>query len=271
MPNTVIIRGGSRPVKITRASIPSSGASATNLSIANSTSTTLDIASDTGTDATVPVATDSIGGLMSAADKVLLDALPAGAEVLVRDGSVTMTADLKMGSFNIDNAERIGININSPVYGIDVLEQGAGGSARGIVRFTSATNNDVSKRYQIVGRSYTNVDADPTAQILESETATTVLKHGGGDSTFSLAAVTSQEFYAGASVTTTPGTLIVSIDTSGLTVETGALHHKGSTAGFFNAAAVSKPTVTGSRGGNAALASALTALANLGLITDSSS
>lgn len=40
--------------------------------------------------------------------------------------------------------------------------------------------------------------------------------------------------------------------------------------GFLGAAAVARPTVTGSRGGNAALASALTALANLGLITDSS-
>jgi hypothetical protein len=40
--------------------------------------------------------------------------------------------------------------------------------------------------------------------------------------------------------------------------------------GFFGSAAVAKPTVTGSRGGNAALASALTALASLGLMTDSS-
>jgi hypothetical protein len=40
--------------------------------------------------------------------------------------------------------------------------------------------------------------------------------------------------------------------------------------GFLNTAAVSKQTVTGSRGGNAALASVLTALANFGLITDSS-
>lgn len=39
--------------------------------------------------------------------------------------------------------------------------------------------------------------------------------------------------------------------------------------GFLGAAAITRPTVTGSRGGNAALASALTALANLGLITDS--
>lgn len=41
--------------------------------------------------------------------------------------------------------------------------------------------------------------------------------------------------------------------------------------GFFGAAAVAKPTVTGSKGGNAALASLLTALSNLGLVTNSSS
>lgn len=41
--------------------------------------------------------------------------------------------------------------------------------------------------------------------------------------------------------------------------------------GFFAATPVAKPTVTGSRGGNAALASVLTELENLGLITDSSS
>lgn len=41
--------------------------------------------------------------------------------------------------------------------------------------------------------------------------------------------------------------------------------------GFFNASPVAKPTVSGSRGSNAALASLITALANLGLVTDSSS
>lgn len=42
-------------------------------------------------------------------------------------------------------------------------------------------------------------------------------------------------------------------------------------AGFFGATPVAKQTVSGSRGGNAALASLLTGLANLGLITDSTS
>lgn len=40
--------------------------------------------------------------------------------------------------------------------------------------------------------------------------------------------------------------------------------------GFLGATPVVRPTVTGSRGGNAALASVLTALADLGLIVDSS-
>jgi hypothetical protein len=54
-----------------------------------------------------------------------------------------------------------------------------------------------------------------------------------------------------------------------LTSIAGALNHDGSTAGFYGTAPITKPAVTGSRGGNAALASLLTALANLGLITDS--
>lgn len=49
------------------------------------------------------------------------------------------------------------------------------------------------------------------------------------------------------------------------------LSHYGTLAGFFNTTATTKKTVTGSRGGNAALASLLTQLAAYGLITDSSS
>lgn len=45
----------------------------------------------------------------------------------------------------------------------------------------------------------------------------------------------------------------------------------GGKIGFFGTAPAAKPTVTGSRGGNAALASLLTQLATLGLIVDSSS
>ena len=51
----------------------------------------------------------------------------------------------------------------------------------------------------------------------------------------------------------------------------GALDHDGTTVGFYNTAPVAKPTISGSKAGNAALASLLTQLAALGLITDSTS
>ena len=51
----------------------------------------------------------------------------------------------------------------------------------------------------------------------------------------------------------------------------GGVELQGTRLGFFGTAGVTKPTVTGSRGSNAALTSLLTALANLGLITNSSS
>jgi hypothetical protein len=49
------------------------------------------------------------------------------------------------------------------------------------------------------------------------------------------------------------------------------LSHEGSFVGFYNATPTGKPTVTGSRGGNAALTSLLTSLATQGLITNSTS
>ena len=53
------------------------------------------------------------------------------------------------------------------------------------------------------------------------------------------------------------------------TTITNSLSLTGSGIGFFGTSPTTKPTVTGSRGGNAALTSLLTALATLGLITNS--
>lgn len=49
----------------------------------------------------------------------------------------------------------------------------------------------------------------------------------------------------------------------------GNLTANATQVGFYGTTAVAKPTVTGSKGGNAALTSLMTALANLGLVTDS--
>ncbi len=61
-----------------------------------------------------------------------------------------------------------------------------------------------------------------------------------------------------------------SVGANGDLLVNGALNHDGSTAGFYGTAPVTKRTVSGSRGGNAALASLITALAQLGLLTDTS-
>jgi hypothetical protein len=72
------------------------------------------------------------------------------------------------------------------------------------------------------------------------------------------------------------GTGSVKLVSNGITsvfaTSTGALiGNTGQSIGFYGATRVAKQTVTGSRGANAALASLLTALATLGLITDSTS
>ena len=64
-------------------------------------------------------------------------------------------------------------------------------------------------------------------------------------------------------VTRTTGLLAVGSSGTGLQLA-------GNAHGFFGATPIAKPAITGSRSGNAALASALTQLAALGIITDSS-
>jgi hypothetical protein len=73
-------------------------------------------------------------------------------------------------------------------------------------------------------------------------------------------------------LTVTAGGLTVTAGTVQLTgglVQVGNLEHVGTGWGMFGTAQQSKQTVTGSRGGNAALASFLTAMHTYGAITDS--
>lgn len=68
------------------------GGTATDLSIQNRTSTTLQVGSSTGTAATVPIATTSLGGLMSAADKVKLNGLAnytEGDGITISSGTIS--------------------------------------------------------------------------------------------------------------------------------------------------------------------------------------
>ena len=72
---------------------------------------------------------------------------------------------------------------------------------------------------------------------------------------------------AGDAIGASPGGSMVL--TAGNGTPNGGIRLATTLLGFFATAPVAKPAVTGSRGGNAALASLLTALAALGLITDS--
>jgi hypothetical protein len=87
---------------------PAGAPSATNLSIVNRTATTIDIASDTGQDATIPGASTTLSGVMSAADKAKLDNIAPGAQVNTvvsvagKTGVITL-AKADLGLASVDN------------------------------------------------------------------------------------------------------------------------------------------------------------------------
>lgn len=83
-----------------------------------------------------------------------------------------------------------------------------------------------------------------------------------------LGAVSSQEWAAG--VPTYKPLWVIGSDILLRANTTTRIQVNGTGIGFFGATPAAKPTVSGSRGGNAALADLLTELATLGLITDSS-
>jgi hypothetical protein len=134
------------------------------------------------------------------------------------------------------------------------------------IRVDSTEGSVVLKRWVLADEygalefQFDDADVDPTI-VSQSNATVTNMRLGSG-------------FPVGA---TTEATIHLSSDDAGerqITLAATELFigiSSSATIGFFGAAGVSKPTVTGSRGGNAALASLLTALANLGLITDSTS
>ena len=65
------------------------------------------------------------------------------------------------------------------------------------------------------------------------------------------------------------GDILTATRLGALTVAASTTRFTGSNLGFYSATAIAKPTVTGSRSTGAAMVSLLTALSNLGLITDS--
>ena len=83
---------------------------ATNLGIDNRDATDLDVTSDTGADATIPAATTTLAGLMTAADKSKLDSQPDPGDIVspddIGDGKLTISdADgNNLGEFTANQA-----------------------------------------------------------------------------------------------------------------------------------------------------------------------
>lgn len=82
------------------------GGGTTNLGIDNRNSTTLDVTSSSGTDTTIPAATDSLAGLMTATDKGKIDsALQSGDDVvtkIVAGDNVTISPTSGAGEVTIN-------------------------------------------------------------------------------------------------------------------------------------------------------------------------
>ncbi len=162
---------------------------------------------------------------------------PCGAAPIA--GSLSATVTLTGGAVTF-SGDVTANNLNLPILGKLNLEGAAGNSY-----ITADADDDIGvyagavRRLRILG-----ANADFTGDLRPAADNTRAL--GTASRRFASAAI------------------------AGTVVLDGDLDHNGSNIGVFGTAPTTKKTVTGSRGGNAALASLLTQLAAYGLITDSS-
>ncbi len=176
-------------------------------------------------------------------DQDLADGINA---CVAKDGSNAMTGDLDLGNNDLKNVTTInsagpGVSIgaqsgtgNVTLYrnGTAVLTGTANGVQVGAGANVSPTGVGVGQ-LTIAGSSYTGFIAmDGTAMYIG---------HNSGSRDLVLQTDETSRFTLGS----------------------------GGSMGFFGGAGTTKPTITGAKGGNTALANLLTALASLGLITDS--
>lgn len=217
--------------------------------------------------------------------------------------------DGQHGSYHLDRAHHTGTQAIGTITGIVPLAQGgtnadnssqsantvfagpsSGGAGAMSIRALVAADIPLIGAAKVTPGTFDSADTDITSALGRVKLSSP-LADSANFSHFDFATTTGyalRQTNTGATIINTPtgGTIsfafqsavIWQIDGSGHLVPTGtrnvtisgALKHTGTTAGFFNTAATTKQTVTGAKGGNAALASLLTALAAYGLITDSS-
>lgn len=157
-------------------------------------------------------------------------------------------ANVAPGQFargNYSFQQPVGFGTASPIYPVDIQ---SGSNARLQIKLTATG-----------GVGWNLISAN---NALFSVPDGTLMFYDGGDTVMALDSTNNR---VGVGTTSPAERLHV----EGGARVTGDLDHDGSNVGFYGSAPVAKATVTGSRASNAALASLLTALANLGLITNS--
>jgi len=129
------------------------------------------------------------------------------------DGRRALTGDMDAGGFDLANITLLGVGVAAPVYPIDLV------GSNGVIRFASVTTDATYKQFQMVCRHYTNAEENIIALQLSAFAAENRFYWGGGSASFNTA--TSQRFYAAANSTTTTGTEMARLTTTGLRLQSG--------------------------------------------------
>lgn len=217
-------------------------------------------------------------GTISGANQAKLEGVEASADVTdFANVSAALGAASGSVGFNSQSLTGIGDITLSAAYGhtisIPTVAEGAGGTftIQGQAGFTGDAGGDLSLKPGagaagqapgfIILDALSNGAAAGTVYLVGTGVGTllSVTGNSGGG--------TSCRIDMAQATATIEGTTTLNLSMSA----TPVIGIQAAKLGFFNTAPVVKPTVTGSRGANAALASLLTALAGLGLVTDSSS
>jgi hypothetical protein len=195
-----------------------------------------------GTDSGLYIHTSANSGLTFAIDKAGTGAGTATYIVNRGTGSALEISDGTTTLLTVDKDGQVGVGTQPGAYGIAVLQ---GNTTQAFFGSSGANNANVYIDCAVAGKE---------ANVLYSDAST--IKWTVGKSTTN-----------GYRVNLTGVGDIISINSSGDMV----VSYTGGKLGFYGSAGTTKPTVTGSRGANAALASLLTALAAQGLLVDGSS
>lgn len=209
----------------------------------------------------------------------------AGYASLTGPGQTVTPGDLtQAGGFTVNSTTSIqlndnggGISINEAANSIS-MSMGSNGSSSNVTIYTTGASSEIRlqsgdriRETSVNGHSIVDSSAYPGAK-------GGIIIYAGGSASFPLNNPGEIDIQGLQAVSVTAGTsgLALSCPHGGpITLSTGglgggvAVGTTGDPVGFCGAAPIGSVTITGSRGGNVALANLLTALGNFGLITDS--